>query len=58
MEDEVLVEAVRKKTLYMTLRLLAIEIMTKKNAPGGKLPKKSIEMVSTFPLLQYVDECT
>jgi len=38
--DEVLVEAVRKKeTLYMTLRPLTIEIMTK-NATGGKLPKK------------------
>jgi len=47
-----------KETLYITLRPLAIEIMTKKNAPGGKLLKKSIEMVSTFPLLQYVDECT
>jgi len=30
----------KKETLYMTLRPLTIEIMTKKNATGGKLPKK------------------
>jgi len=30
----------KKETLYMTLRPLTIEIMAKKNATGGKLPKK------------------